>query len=141
MTKTIVYADIVGDLFHAGHVSFLKTARSMGDQLIVGVHGDDDVASYKRLPVLTMAERIAVVEGCRYCDTVVPSAPLVITEEFLDEHWIDLVVHGDDIDDTSLRRSYGVPLARGIMHLVAYSTVVSTSEIISRVRCRDDLSL
>ena len=35
----------------------------MGDQLIVGVHGDDDVALYKRLPVLTMAERIAVVEG------------------------------------------------------------------------------
>ena len=141
MPETIVYADIVGDLFHAGHVSLLRTARSMGDQLIVGVHGDDDVALYKRLPVLTMAERIAVVEGCRYCDTVIPSAPLVITEEFLGQYSIDVVVHGDDIDDASLQHSYVVPLALGIMPLVPYSTVVSTTEIIHRITCRADLAV
>ena len=37
-----VYADMVGDLFHYGHVEFLEKARALGDYLIVGVHGDND---------------------------------------------------------------------------------------------------
>ena len=69
------------------------------------------------------------------------SAPLVITEEFLGQYSIDVVVHGDDIDDASLQHSYGVPLALGIMHLVPYSTVVSTTEIIHRITCRADLAV
>ena len=96
MTRTTVYADIVGDLFHAGHVSLLRAARAMGDRLIVGVHDDEAVASYKRMPVLSMQERMAVAEGCRYCDVVLPHAPLIISEAFLRENEIDLVVHGDD---------------------------------------------
>lgn len=114
----------------------------MGDELIVGVHSDDDVASYKRPPVLDMAERIAVIEACCYCDKIIPYAPLVITREFLQEHSIDLVVHGDDIADApSLQSSYGVPVELGIMRLVPYSTVVSTSEIIDRILRRSDLEV
>lgn len=139
MTRTTVYADIVGDLFHAGHVSLLRAARAMGDRLIVGVHDDEAVASYKRMPVLSMQERMAVAEGCKYCDVVLPHAPLIISEAFLRENEIDLVVHGDDIDAQSLQRSYGVPIQLGIMRLVPYSQIVSTSEIIRRILARDDL--
>ena len=42
---TRVYADMVADLFHYGHVSFLKKARALGDYLAVGVHADDLLAS------------------------------------------------------------------------------------------------
>jgi cytidyltransferase-like protein len=38
-----VYVDMVGDLFHMGHVQFLKAARQFGDWLVVGVLSDDDV--------------------------------------------------------------------------------------------------
>ena len=38
---TRVYVDVVGDLFHAGHVQFFQKAKAHGDYLIVGVHGDD----------------------------------------------------------------------------------------------------
>ena len=48
-----VYADMVADLFHHGHVLFLQRARSLGDYLIVGIHADDVVMSYKRRPILT----------------------------------------------------------------------------------------
>jgi choline-phosphate cytidylyltransferase len=34
-------------------------------------------------------------EACRWVDEVVPDAPWVITEEFLDEHSIDYVAHDD----------------------------------------------
>lgn len=132
-----VYADVVGDLFHLGHVALLRTARSMGDKLIVGVHADDDVASYKRSPILTMEERSGVIEACRYVDSIIPAAPLIITHDFLAKHAIDIVVHGDDIDETSLARSYGVPLGLGIMRLVPYSETISSSDIIRRIRQRE----
>src|SRR5262245_50775572 len=94
--QTRVYVDMVGDLFHMGHVEFLKTASAFGDWLIVGVLSDEVVATYKRQPIMTLAERVAVVEACRYVDEVVPNAPYIVTTEFLDEHEISVVVHGDD---------------------------------------------
>ena len=92
-----VYVDMVGDLFHMGHVEFLKAAREFGDWLVVGVLSDEVASAYKRRPIMTLAERVAVVEACRYVDEVVPNAPYIVTTEFLDEHDISLVVHGDDI--------------------------------------------
>ena len=66
-----VYVDAVADLFHYGHVGFLEKASALGDYLIVGVHSDETVSSYKRKPVMRMDERIAVVQGCRFVDEVV----------------------------------------------------------------------
>ena len=78
-----VYLDMCADLFHWGHVNMLKYAKSMGDRLVVGIHSDETIRSYKRAPVMKMNERIKVVEACRYVDQVIPEAPLVITEEQL----------------------------------------------------------
>jgi cytidyltransferase-like protein len=33
---TRVYVDMVGDLFHAGHVALLRAARELGNHLVVG---------------------------------------------------------------------------------------------------------
>lgn len=70
-----VYVDMVGDLFHPGHVALLRAARACGDRLIVGVLSDEVVEAYKRRPVMTLAERVAVIESCRYVDEVMPDAP------------------------------------------------------------------
>ena len=78
-----VYVDMVGDLFHAGHVALLREARSHGDRLVVGVLSDETAASYKRRPIMTLAERVAVIEACRWVDEVVPDAPFTVTEYFL----------------------------------------------------------
>ena len=88
---------MVADLFHYGHVNFLRQASSHGDFLLVGIHADETVETYKRTPILTMQERIASVEGCRYVDEVVPNAPLEITREWIEKHDIDLIMHGDDV--------------------------------------------
>ena len=78
-----VYVDMVGDLFHAGHVSLLREARRHGDWLVVGVLSDDTAASYKRRPIMNLAERVAVIESCKYVDEVIEDAPMRVTEEFL----------------------------------------------------------
>ena len=90
---------MVADLFHYGHVNFLRTAREHGDYLLVGVHSDEVVRNYKRQPILSMDERVASVAGCRYVDEVVPNAPLTVTREWIEQHDIDLVVHGDDFNE------------------------------------------
>jgi ethanolamine-phosphate cytidylyltransferase len=108
-----VYVDMVGDLFHAGHVSLLREARRHGDWLVVGVLSDDTAASYKRRPIMTLAERVAVIESCRYVDEVIEDAPLQVTEEFLAAREITTVVHGDDLSPQGADFVYGPAAAPG----------------------------
>ena len=131
---TRVYVDMVADLFHYGHANFLKQAKQLGDHLIVGIHSDEVVKEYKRSPVMTMEERVETVSSCRYVDEVVANAPLVIDEEWLKAHRIDLVVHGDDFSEELEQLCYKVPIDLGIFRLVSYTTQISTTEIIQRIK-------
>jgi len=133
---TRVYVDIVGDLFHAGHIEFLKKARSFGDYLIVGVLADDVVEEYKREPILTLEERVKVIEACKYVDQVIVSPPLRLTEEFIRDLQIDYVVHGDDFNKDLLEDQYGVSLKLGIFRPVPYTPGISTTNIIRRITDR-----
>ncbi len=130
-----VYADMAADLFHYGHVEYLKKARALGDYLLVGIHSDDILESYKRRPILTMGERVASVAGCRYVDDVVPNAPLSIDRAWIEECNIHLVVHGDDFTQEQLERFYGIPIEMGIFRTVPYTQGISTTEII--LRCKE----
>ncbi len=145
----VVYVDMVADLFHAGHVSFLRQARKLGVEragasgtsevrLLVGLMGDAAAAVYKRRPVQPLAQRLIVVEACRYVDEAVGDPPMPVTGAFLDQHAVDLVVHGDDLGDEELGYWYSVPIEQGRFAVVPYTSLVegepvSTSEIIRRV--------
>lgn len=128
-----VYADIVGDLFHAGHVEFFKKARSFGNYLIIGVLGDQTVEEYKRRPVLSLEERAKVIAACQYVDEVVIDPPVRLTEEMVRDLKIDYVVHGDDFNQSLLEDQYGVALQLGIFRTVPYTPGVSTTNIIQRI--------
>jgi cytidyltransferase-like protein len=128
-----VYVDMVGDLFHAGHVSLLREARGHGDWLVVGVLSDETAESYKRRPIMTLAERVTVIEACRYVDEVVPDAPFEVTENFLNKHAIAKVVHGDDLTPEGAESIYGPAVAGGRMVYVQRAAGISTSELIRRV--------
>ncbi|MFH0898530.1 MAG: adenylyltransferase/cytidyltransferase family protein [bacterium] len=131
-----VYIDMVGDLFHVGHIQAIKKARVFGDYLIVGVCGDEECTSYKRLPILTLEERVAEVQACRYVDEVITDAPVAITDQFINKHKIDIVVHGDDFDQEKMRKYYGAAMDRGILRIVPYTKGISTSDIIRRILLR-----
>ena len=125
---------MVADLFHYGHVNFLKKASSHGDFLLVGVHADQEVMTYKRRPILTMEERVASVEGCRYADEVIPNAPLEIDRTFIEKHNIDLVIHGDDFSSDLEQLCYKIPMEMGIYRTVGYTEGISTTDLIDRVK-------
>ena len=130
---TRVYVDMVADLFHYGHANFLRQAKQLGDHLIVGIHSDEVVKEYKRTPILTMRERVDTVSSCRYVDEVISDAPLVVDLKWLNTHRIDLVVHGDDFSEHMKQLCYKVPIDLGILRLVSYTSMISTTEIIKRI--------
>lgn len=137
MTESIrVYVDMVGDLFHAGHVALLRAAREFGDHLVVGVLSDETATAYKRRPIMKLDERVAVIEACRYVDEVIADAPLRLSPEFLDEHRLALVVHGDDLDQDAAAEVYGPAMDTGRLRLVPRTGGISTTDLIARVRGR-----
>lgn len=131
--KTI-YVDMVADMFHSGHVRFLKRASELGDILIVGLNSDEDVISYKRMPIISLKDRTIVMESCKYVDKVISPCPLVITDVFLQEHNIDLVVHAHSEDDTSYNFMYTIPIKLNKFKRLDYTPDISTTYILNRIK-------
>ena len=125
---------MTADLYHFGHVNFLKQASEIGDYLIAGIHSDETVQNYKRSPIMTMEERISVVASCRYVDEVIQNAPLIIDLKWIKKHNIHLVVHGDDFSEDLLQLCYKIPIEMGIFKKVPYTPGISTTDIMNRLK-------
>ena len=149
MKKSLnVYVDMVCDLLHPNHINFMKNAIEAGKEkhirsavnwphvnLIVGIHDDETITEYKEPPAMTLEERVTVVEGCRHVDKVIAAAPTIITEDFIKEHDIDLVVHAHSIeDDAKYNYQHAVPKKLGIFKRIERCDGVSSSEIKERIK-------
>ncbi len=134
--KIIVYADIVGDLLHFGHVTLFKNCKQFGNHLIVGICSDELVASYKRRPILNLEERSNMIQSIKYVDEIIKNPPCPITKEFIQKNNIDVVVHADDMSLESLSYWYKAPIELGKFKTVSYTKGISTSEIINRIKTR-----
>ena len=69
--ETIVYAYVVADLLHVGHVLALENAKAMGDKLIVGVLTDKAVLEKKSKPILSFAERLKLIQSLKCVDIAI----------------------------------------------------------------------
>ena len=125
-----VYTDMVADLFHYGHIEFLRRASALGDYVLVGINADDVAEIHKRRPMQAMKERIASVTACQYVDQVIPDAPWVFDSTWIEKYDIALVVHGDDYSDEKQQQMYKVPIEKGIFRTVPYTKGISTTQII-----------
>lgn len=134
---TRVYVDVVGDLFHVGHLSLFKKARALFEDphLIVGIHSDKAVESYKRLPIICQEQRYEMIKSCRLVDEIIEEAPLFVDENFINENKIDCVVHGDDMSK-SLEDQHRIIREMNIVKYVEYTKGISTSKIINRIHSR-----
>ncbi|MFC1658643.1 isocitrate lyase/phosphoenolpyruvate mutase family protein [Candidatus Omnitrophota bacterium] len=97
--KRVVYATMVGDLFHRGHLEFIKKAKGLGDVLIIGLHPDDIIKRYKREPIVSFEDRKKIIESVREVNKVVLDCmdyrkPTMFDN--LKKYNVDIAVHGDD---------------------------------------------
>ncbi|MEK9767532.1 MAG: adenylyltransferase/cytidyltransferase family protein [Betaproteobacteria bacterium] len=70
----VLYTGGTFDLFHSGHVNFLKACKNIvGDEgeVVVALNTDEMIKDSKKVEPLPYKEREAVLLSCRYVDRVV----------------------------------------------------------------------
>ncbi len=127
--RKVVFTNGCFDILHAGHVSYLRDARSLGDVLVVGVNSDESVSRLKPgRPIVSCAERVEVLSALEMVDYV------VVFEEDTPYELIkaiepDVLVKGGDwkiediVGSDLVRETYSLPYREGL----------STTEIINRI--------
>ncbi|MBL8500108.1 MAG: adenylyltransferase/cytidyltransferase family protein [Nitrosomonas sp.] len=131
-----VYTRMVADLFHEGHINFLREARALGTHLTVCVVSDERVVENKgKLPVMKQAERAAVVAACKYVDTVMTETPVSVTAEFMQQHGFDIYTFAcaseqERQDKYKLCES----LPAEMIQELPYTPGISTSDLVKRIR-------
>ncbi len=94
------YAAGAFDLFHVGHLNLLRHARARCDYLIAGVVSDELMRLRKgKLPVVSLAERLAIVSSIRYVDEAVAETSADRLESWR-QHPFDVWFKGDDWEGT-----------------------------------------
>ena len=130
---TVIYVDMCGDIFHYGHVRFLEKAKQLGDILLVGIHSDKTIESYKRTPIFTMEERIEIVKANKWVSKVIEDAPLYITEEYINKHNIDLIAIPSNRTHEEIQKMCIIPYNKNILRFIEYTEEISTTKIIERI--------
>jgi D-beta-D-heptose 7-phosphate kinase/D-beta-D-heptose 1-phosphate adenosyltransferase len=123
------------DILHAGHVSYLNTAREQGDRLIVAVNSDQSVRDLKGAgrPVNPVDRRMAVLAGLGAVDWVVEfteDTPQRLISEVLP----DLLVKGGDYKPEEIAGGKEVIENGGEVRVLQFEDGCSTSEIINTIR-------
>ena len=69
--EKIVYAYVVADLLHVGHLLHLENAKALGDKLIVGVLTDEATMEKKSKPAMGFDERLKLIQSLKCVDCAV----------------------------------------------------------------------
>ena len=79
-------------------------------------------------------ERAEQVYHCRYVDQLIVRSPWVMTQEYLDEYQIDVVVHGDDNSfDENGNDAYAFIKSIGKYQELPRTDNISTTDLITRI--------
>jgi cytidyltransferase-like protein len=125
------YTNGVYDLFHIGHVNMLRRIKENCDKLIVGVHNDEQVISYKkRKPIISYNNRLEIIRSCKYVDEIYENADLITTDELLEKLKADCMFTGKE-NEKFLKYFY--PVSDGKLILLERTSGICTSDIIKKI--------
>ena len=117
------------DILHAGHLHLLKTAKSLGDRLVVGINSDASVAALKgpTRPIQNQEARRMQLSMLPWVDQVeIFDAPTPI--ELIRSLRPDIIVKGGDYHPSLV---VGADLAQVVIvpTLAGYSTSILVSRV------------
>jgi cytidyltransferase-like protein len=125
-SPVVAYTSGVYDLFHFGHLNLFKRMKERFDKVVVGVHIDEEVETYKQKPTIPYQQRIDIVRACRYVDEVYESAELVTSDATLAKVGAHYVVAGRD-PSSHIHKFYTVHPER--LHLIERTPGISSREL------------
>jgi glycerol-3-phosphate cytidylyltransferase len=128
------------DIFHYGHVNFLRQCSKLAEEIIVSLNTDEFIQSYKGVPpIMSYNEREKSLRSCKYVSDVIPnvggsdSKPAILSVK------PDIIAIGDDwakkdyykqmqftqkwLDENNILLVY-----------LAYTEGISTTEIKNRIK-------
>ena len=73
MSNTVIFTNGCFDILHRAHIELLEYAKSLGDQLIVGLNSDDSVRKLKgpTRPINSQEDRKRLLESICFVDEVI----------------------------------------------------------------------
>ena len=136
LPQPVVFTNGVFDVLHAGHVTYLAQARSLGGSLVVALNTD---ASAKRLgkgpdrPLNTDADRatlIAALESVSLVTWFEEDTPLEIISELRPQ----VIVKGGDYDMAKLKEAQLVESYGGQALALPFVEGYSTTALVAKIR-------
>ena len=134
-----VYTGGTFDLLHSGHVNFLRHCSLLGE-VTVALNTDEFIAAYKgKPPIMTYAEREAVLLGLKYVSNVVPNVGGADSRISIDLVSPDFIVIGSDWAKKDYYKQMMFDQdwldARGIaLCYIPYTPGISTTNIKGRLK-------
>lgn len=139
MTPKTLYTGGTFDLFHYGHVNFLKQCFILSENIIVSLNTDEFVTEYKGTPpIMNYEERKHSLEQCKYVSSVVPNKGGKDSKPSIMSVQPDIIAIGDDWAKRDYYTQMGFTQKwldnKGILLVyLAYTQGISTSNIKQRI--------
>ncbi|MEO0141581.1 MAG: D-glycero-beta-D-manno-heptose 1-phosphate adenylyltransferase [candidate division WOR-3 bacterium] len=132
--KIIVFTNGCFDIVHPGHIHLLRTAKSLGDVLLVGLNDDGSVRRLKgpERPINPLEARAEVLSAIRYVDHVIPfseDTPLELIEAIRP----DVLVKGGDWREDEIVGAEFVRSRGGEVVIVPYLEGYSTTGLLQKL--------
>jgi rfaE bifunctional protein nucleotidyltransferase chain/domain len=134
--KKLVVTNGCFDLLHVGHVTYLQTARNLGDALLIGVNGDASVRALKGAgrPLNAERDRALVLAALRCVDAVCVFSD-VRAVRFLEAAQPDIYVKGGDytLDTLEQDERRAVETRGGRIEIIPFVPGKSTTGLLKRM--------
>lgn len=135
--KTVVLANGCFDLFHVGHIRYLRAARAKGDVLVVALNSDSSVRSLKGegRPMLPQKERAEILAAFSFVDYVTIFSESMVTKVLLALK-PDIHVKGSDYSEETVPEKDTVKAYGGRVAIVGGPKIRNTSQVIRDIAIR-----
>jgi glycerol-3-phosphate cytidylyltransferase len=143
----VVYTGGTFDLFHAGHVNFLRQCKEIAGKdwsldlgrVVVALNTDEFIEEYKgKPPVYSYAERRDILQACRYVDFVYPNTGGADSKPAIEVIKPNIIVVGSDwaCKDYYAQMQFTqewLDQKRIVLAYVPYTQGISTTELKRRI--------
>ncbi len=136
--RTVVLANGVFDLLHAGHVRYLQAAKAEGDLLVVALNDDRSVRRLKGAgrPILPLKDRLELVSGLACVDYCLAFGEATV-DRLVEAIRPEVHAKGRDYTETSVPEGETVRRCGGRVRIVGPPKERATSGILERVRASE----
>lgn len=135
----ILYTGGTFDLFHYGHVNFLRQCSILSNKIVVALNTDNFIFEYKgKYPIMNYEERKHSLEQCKYVSKVVPNIGGKDSKTSILKVKPNIIAIGDDWAKKDYYSQMGFTQKwlddkKILLVYLAYTSGISTSDIKQRI--------